>query len=124
PLPVALMDKADGRRHDVTKEPDPTGNKRHGEVTMATAASVTNLKPGFSPEEWKMRVDLAAAFRLAAINGWDELLFAHLSARVPGTPHRLLMHPAHLLFVEATAANLHRLDQRWTYVRQSFEQQY
>jgi ribulose-5-phosphate 4-epimerase/fuculose-1-phosphate aldolase len=95
--------------------------KHHGEVTMATAANVANLKPGFSPEEQTTRVDLAAAFRLAAINGWDELLFAHLSARVPGAPHHLLMHPAHLLFEEVTASNLHRLDENCNHVVPSDE---
>ena len=80
------------------------------------AASVQSMKPGISPEEWNVRVDLAAAFRLAAMQGWDELLFAHLSARVPGKPTILLMHPAHMLFEEVTASKLHKLDESCNHV--------
>jgi ribulose-5-phosphate 4-epimerase/fuculose-1-phosphate aldolase len=85
------------------------------------AAKVENLKPGISAEEWKVRVDLAAAFRLAALQGWDELLFAHLSARVPGEPNHLLMHPAHMLFEEVTASRFHKLDQNCNHVVPSDE---
>ena len=52
-------------------------------------------KADVNPDEWKMRVELAAAFRLAAMQGWDELLFAHISARVPGEPNQFLMHRRH-----------------------------
>lgn len=62
-----------------------------------------------SKEEWETRLDLAAAFRLSKLMGWDELLFAHISARVPGEPN-ILMHPAHLFFEEVTASRLHKLD--------------
>lgn len=74
-----------------------------------------------SPEEWEARVDLAAAFRLSAFYGWDEMLFAHLSARVPGAPMHVLMHPAHLLFEEITASNLHKLDEQCQHVEPSDE---
>lgn len=60
--------------------------------------------------EWATRVDLAAAYRYAALKGWDELTFAHLSARVPQTDNQFLMHSAELLFEEVTASNLHKLD--------------
>jgi len=73
------------------------------------------------PEEWKARVDLAAAFRLAALQNWDELLFAHLSARVPGHPKQFLMHPAAILFEEVTASNLHKLDENCNHVGPSDE---
>ena len=85
------------------------------------AANVQSMKPGISPEEWKIRVDLAAAFRLAAMQGWDELLFAHLSARVPGEANHFLMHPAHMLFEEVTASNLHKLDENCNHVMPSDE---
>ncbi len=75
-----------------------------------STAAVAALKAGMSPEEWKTRVDLAAAFRLGAMLGWDELLFAHISARVPNEPNHFLMHPAALLFEEVTASNLVRVD--------------
>jgi ribulose-5-phosphate 4-epimerase/fuculose-1-phosphate aldolase len=92
-------------------------DNKNGETTMTpVTASVQSIKPGISPEEWKVRVNLAAAFRLAAMQGWDELLFAHLSARVPGEANHFLMHPAHLLFEEVTASNLHKLDENCNHV--------
>lgn len=72
--------------------------------------------PAFSPQEWQARVELAAAFRLSAIYGWDELLYAHISARVPNEPKHILMHPAHLLFEEITASKLHKLDESCNHV--------
>jgi ribulose-5-phosphate 4-epimerase/fuculose-1-phosphate aldolase len=87
----------------------------------SVAATVQSVKPGISPEEWQVRVDLAAAFRLSAIDGWDELLFAHISARVPGEPNHLLMHAAHMLFEEVTASNLHKLDENCNHVIPSDE---
>jgi len=44
------------------------------------------------PEEWQIRVDLAAVYRLAAHFGWDDLIFTHLSARLPGADHRFLIN--------------------------------
>ena len=79
-------------------------------------AQATALKPGMSTEEWKARVDLAAAFRLSAMQDWDEMLFAHLSARVPGHANHYLMHPAAILFEEVTASNLHKLDENCNHV--------
>jgi ribulose-5-phosphate 4-epimerase/fuculose-1-phosphate aldolase len=79
------------------------------------------LKPGMSAEEWKARVDLAAAFRLAAMQDWDEGLVAHLSARVPGHPNQFLMHPAALLFEEVTASRLHKLDDKCNHVEPNDE---
>ena len=84
-------------------------------------ASAAAVKHNIGPEEWKTRVDLAAAFRLCALNGWDELLFAHISARVPNEPNRFLMHPAHLLFEEVTASNLHKLNENCEHVVPSDE---
>ena len=74
-----------------------------------------------SAEEWSARVDLAAAFRLSALYRWDEMLYAHISARVPGEPKHTLMHPAHLLFEEITASNFHKLDETCNHVVPSEE---
>lgn len=63
-----------------------------------------------SPEEWQLRVDLAAAYRLCAMFGWDDLIFTHLSARVPGPEHHFLINPLGLLFDEVTASNLVCID--------------
>jgi ribulose-5-phosphate 4-epimerase/fuculose-1-phosphate aldolase len=59
-----------------------------------------------SSEEWKIRVDLAAAYRLVAHYGWDDLIFTHLSARVPGPEHHFLLNPYQLMFEEVTASSL------------------
>jgi len=56
--------------------------------------------------EWALRVDLAAAYRLAAHFGWDELIFTHFSARLPGPEHHFLINPFGLLYDEVTAINL------------------
>jgi ribulose-5-phosphate 4-epimerase/fuculose-1-phosphate aldolase len=61
-------------------------------------------------EEWKIRVDLAAAYRLVAHYGWDDLIFTHLSARVPGPDHHFLLNPYNLMFEEVTASSLVKVD--------------
>ncbi len=63
-----------------------------------------------SQEEWQMRVDLAAAYRLVALYGWDDLVFTHISARVPNTDHHFLINPYGMLFEEITAASLVKID--------------
>ena len=74
---------------------------------MTAAAPSPN--PACSPEEWAVRVDLAAAYRLVALHGWDDLIFTHLSARVPGTDH-FLINPSGQLFEEITASSLVKVD--------------
>src|SRR5690554_7654099 len=61
--------------------------------------------------EWKIRTELAAAYRLVALFGWDDLVFTHLSARVPGPDHHFLINPYGLLFHEMTASSLVKVDQ-------------
>src|SRR6266567_1932469 len=58
-----------------------------------------------SPEEWAVRVDLAACYRLLAHFGWDDLVLTHNSARVPGTTDQMLINPSGLMFDEITASN-------------------
>ncbi|MBV8131015.1 MAG: class II aldolase/adducin family protein [Alphaproteobacteria bacterium] len=62
------------------------------------------------PEEWKVRVDLAACYRLIAHFGWDDLILTHNSARVPGTTDQILINPMGLMFNEITASNLLKVD--------------
>src|SRR5215467_1124614 len=62
------------------------------------------------PEEWKVRVDLAACYRLIAHFGWDDLVLTHNSARVPGTTDQMLINPSGLMFDEITASNLLKVD--------------
>lgn len=59
-----------------------------------------------SDAEWKLRCELAAAFRLAAHYGWDDLIFTHMSVRVPGPEHHFLINPYNLMFEEVTASSL------------------
>lgn len=63
-----------------------------------------------SDEEWAVRVDLAAAYRLVALYGWDDLIFTHLSARVPGPEHHFLINPYDMMFEEITASSLVKID--------------
>ncbi len=63
-----------------------------------------------SPEEWQVRVDLAACYRLLAHFGWDDLVLTHNSARVPGTTDQILINPMGLMFDEITASNLLKVD--------------
>jgi len=63
-----------------------------------------------SAEEWQTRVDLAAAYRLVALFGWDDLVFTHISARVPGTDHHFLVNPYGMMFEEMTASSLVKID--------------
>ncbi|MGK6323283.1 class II aldolase/adducin family protein [Sphingomonas sp. DT-51] len=75
---------------------------------MATFASVDT--PSYAPGEWEARVDLAAAYRLVALYGWDDLIFTHLSARVPGPEHHFLINPYDMMFEEITASTLVKID--------------
>ena len=65
---------------------------------------------GWTPEEMALRRDLAAAYRLCARFGWDDLVYTHISARVPGPGHHFLVNPLGLGFDEITASNLIKID--------------
>lgn len=72
---------------------------------------IASLKQVVSAEEWQLRVDLAAAYRLVALYGWSDLVFTHISARVPGPEHHFLINPYGLMFDEITASSLVKVDQ-------------
>jgi ribulose-5-phosphate 4-epimerase/fuculose-1-phosphate aldolase len=69
-----------------------------------------SIKMQVSDEEWKARVDLAACYRIVAMYGWDDLVFTHISARVPGGEDHFLINPYGLLFEEITASSLVKVD--------------
>ena len=69
-----------------------------------------SIKMQVSDEEWKARVDLAACYRIVAMHGWDDLVFTHISARVPGGEDHFLINPYGLLFEEITASSLVKVD--------------
>lgn len=60
--------------------------------------------------EQRLRIDLAAAYRLAALFGWDDLLATHMSVRLPGPGHHFLINPLGWLFEEITASSLVKID--------------
>jgi ribulose-5-phosphate 4-epimerase/fuculose-1-phosphate aldolase len=64
----------------------------------------------FSDEEWKIRVELAAAYRMVDHFGWCELIYGHLTAKVPGPEHHFLINPYGLNYDEVTASNLVKID--------------
>ena len=66
---------------------------------MATALKAASaVRAQISEEEWQVRVDLAAAYRLVHYYGWTDMIFTHLSARVPGPEHHFLINPYGLMF--------------------------
>lgn len=69
-----------------------------------------SVKDQVSKEEWQRRCDLAAAYRLVRLFGWDDLVFTHISARVPGPEHHFLINPYGFLFEEITASSLVKVD--------------
>jgi ribulose-5-phosphate 4-epimerase/fuculose-1-phosphate aldolase len=77
---------------------------------MTTAQKQASIREQISKEEWEARVDLAAAYRLVAHYGWDDLIFTHLSARVPGPEHHFLINPYGMMFEEITASSLVKIN--------------
>ncbi|MBW8815608.1 MAG: class II aldolase/adducin family protein [Caulobacterales bacterium] len=75
-----------------------------------SVAGVVSLKGKVSAEEWQARVDLAALYRLVALHGWDDMIYTHISARIPGPEHHFLINPYGLLFDEITASSLVKID--------------
>jgi ribulose-5-phosphate 4-epimerase/fuculose-1-phosphate aldolase len=76
----------------------------------ASAGRSLDVKSKVSPEEWQVRVDLAACFRLIAFYDMTDLTFTHISARVPGQPGQFLINPFHMMFEEITASSLVKCD--------------
>ena len=76
------------------------------------ALNITSRAGQVSDAEWQTRVDLAAAYRLVAAFKWDDLVFTHISARVPGRDNEFLINPYGLMFEEITASSLVKIDTR------------
>jgi len=76
----------------------------------ASTVSIPSLQDKVSPEEWAVRVDLAACYRLVAQYGWEDLVFTHITARVPGAAEQFLINPYGLFFDEITASSLVKID--------------
>ena len=69
-----------------------------------------DVRAQVSDEEWDLRVDLAACYRIIAMHGWDDLVFTHISARLPGDEEHFLINAYGLLFEEMTASSLIKID--------------
>jgi ribulose-5-phosphate 4-epimerase/fuculose-1-phosphate aldolase len=72
--------------------------------------AVQSVRAQVSAEEWQLRVDLAACYRLVAHYGWDDLVFTHITARVPGPEHHFLINAYGMTFDEITASSLVKID--------------
>ena len=68
------------------------------------------MQNSVSAEEWALRVDLAACYNLVALYGWDDLIFTHISAKVPGEDNHFLINPYGMMFEEVTASSLVKVD--------------
>lgn len=77
---------------------------------MMSRALPVSLEHQVSEVEWSARVELAALYRLVALNGWDDLIYTHISARIPGPEHHFLINPYGMLFEEITASSLVKVD--------------
>lgn len=78
-----------------------------------------SVKDQVSSEEWQLRCDLAACYRLVAAYGWSDLVFTHISVRIPGPEHHFLINPYGLMFDEITASSLVKVDQQCNKVIES-----
>jgi ribulose-5-phosphate 4-epimerase/fuculose-1-phosphate aldolase len=73
---------------------------------MSAATDQASVQDQVTAEEWELRVNLAACYRLIAMFGWDDLIFTHISARVPGPEDHFLINAYGLMFEEMTASSL------------------
>jgi len=76
----------------------------------SAALDLPSLEERVSPEEWAGRIDLAAAYRLVALFGWEDLVLTHISLRVPGTDDQFLINPYGVFFDEISASSLVKID--------------
>jgi len=85
------------------------GSEKFAEADGNAGVGTRSIKDSVSEQEWALRVDLAAAYRIVAMNGWDDSINNHISARVPGTNH-FLINCMGLGFEEISASNLVKID--------------
>ena len=77
---------------------------------MQASLDIPSLQGKVPDAEWQTRVDLAACYRLVADFGWSDLVFTHITARVPGTGNQFLINPYGMMFDEITASSLVKID--------------
>jgi ribulose-5-phosphate 4-epimerase/fuculose-1-phosphate aldolase len=98
--------KASLSAHQAAKPQASQTTERNSMSTVVPTKSTIQV----SDAEWQARVDLAAAYRLVALYGWDDLIFTHISARVPDSEHHFLLNPYGMTFEEVTASSLVKVD--------------
>ena len=76
----------------------------------AALHAIPSVRDKVSKEEWQIRTDLAAAYQLAVVYGWTDMILTHFSARVPGAENQFLLNAYGLMFDEVTASNLVKID--------------
>src|SRR5205085_283127 len=79
-------------------------------MSAVSPKAIPSVRDQVSSQEWDARVNLAAAYRLVALYGWDDLVFTHISAHVPGPEHHFLINPYGWMFDEITASSLVKVD--------------
>jgi ribulose-5-phosphate 4-epimerase/fuculose-1-phosphate aldolase len=79
-------------------------------MSTANPKARPSVRDQVAKDEWGIRLNLAAAYRLVALYGWDDLVFTHISARVPGPEHHFLINPYGWMFEEITASSLVKVD--------------
>jgi ribulose-5-phosphate 4-epimerase/fuculose-1-phosphate aldolase len=84
--------------------------RKEASMLERTTANTVSPEHQVSAEEWSARVELAALYRLVALQGWDDLIYTHISARIPGPDHHFLINPYGMLFEEITASCLVKVD--------------
>jgi ribulose-5-phosphate 4-epimerase/fuculose-1-phosphate aldolase len=82
----------------------------HAPMAQTITSPLGSVRDLVSAAEWEQRVNLAACYRLVAHFKWDDLIFTHLSARVPGPDHHFLINPYGMMFDEITASSLVKID--------------
>jgi ribulose-5-phosphate 4-epimerase/fuculose-1-phosphate aldolase len=89
------------------------------ETTMTKGNPLEASQGAMTAAEWTARVELAALYRLAALYGWDDAIFTHISMRVPGPAHHFLINPYGVFFEEMTASALVKVDLDGTVVEET-----
>jgi ribulose-5-phosphate 4-epimerase/fuculose-1-phosphate aldolase len=77
---------------------------------QAMSSAALSVKAHVSAAEWQTRIDLAACYRLVALYGWDDLVFTHITAKIPGTENQFLINPYGMMFEEIMASSLVKID--------------
>ncbi|MDF1687111.1 MAG: class II aldolase/adducin family protein [Parvibaculaceae bacterium] len=88
-------------------------------MSLAVDTGITSVRDQVSDAEWKVRVELAATYRLVAHYGWSDLIYTHISARVPDAENHFLINPYGMTFDEITASSLVKIDLEGNIVMES-----